>query len=269
MFLVTKKHHSWLEFLLAMTEKEIKARYKSAVLGFLWVLLNPLLQMIVIGFIFRFFVRVPIENYFLYLFTGLLPWNFFSYSVSKSTPSIVFERQLIKKAKFPQESIPLSIVLSNFFHFIISLLLLLFILFNDKLLLEHYSLGQLIEYVARWIWLIPLVIWLAIFTAGISLLTAALNVKYRDVNFIIQAGMPLWFYATPVIYSLGLIPEQLRPWFYLNPMTAITEQFQHLLLYQPITIPVGTLVGVLMTIGICLLGWRTFAEQHKYFDDWI
>ena len=93
------KQRQWLDFLLAMAEKEIKARYKHAVLGFLWIVLNPLLQMLVIGFIFQFFVPVKVENYFLFLFSGLLPWNFFSMSLSKATPSIVYERSLIQKAK--------------------------------------------------------------------------------------------------------------------------------------------------------------------------
>src|SRR3989344_7145799 len=99
----------YFDFLLAMTEKEIKARYKRAVFGFLWVILNPLLQMIIIGAIFSFFIKIP--NYFLFLFSGLLPWQFFSLSLSKATQSIVNERELLQKAKFPIEAIPISIVL--------------------------------------------------------------------------------------------------------------------------------------------------------------
>src|SRR3989344_8880626 len=93
------KHY--FDFLWAMTEKEIKVRYKRAVFGFLWVVVNPLLQMIIIGFVFRFFIKEPIKNYFLFLLVGLLVWNFFNLSLSKATSSIVYERTLIKKAKFP------------------------------------------------------------------------------------------------------------------------------------------------------------------------
>lgn len=269
MFKFTASQRHWLDFLLAMTEKEIKARYKHAILGFLWVFLNPLLQMVIIGFVFQFFIPVPVDNYFLFLFTGLLPWNFFSYSVTKTTPSLIFERSLIKKANFPRESIVLSIILSNFLHFAIAFGLLLVALLADKIIFDHYSLQQLITYVARWSWLIPLNIWLVGLTMGTSLLTSALNVKYRDINFVVQAIMPLWFYATPIVYTLGLLPEYLRPWFYLNPMTAITEQFHHWLLYQPLTIEIGTVVSLLMTIGICYLGVLTFTTHQKFFDDWL
>src|SRR3989337_4058776 len=98
---------NYFDFLWEMTEKEIKARYKRAIFGFLWVILNPVLQMIIIGVIFSYFIKIP--NYFLFLFTGLLPWQFFSLSLTKATPSIVYERSLLQKARFPIEAIPISI----------------------------------------------------------------------------------------------------------------------------------------------------------------
>src|SRR4030065_2213260 len=114
------KIENYLNFILAMTEKEIKARYKNVALGFLWMFINPLLQMLIMGSIFSLFIINPPPNYFLFLFIGLLSWNFFSYSITKATTSIVYERTLIQKAKFPREAIPLSIVLSTFFHLLIS-----------------------------------------------------------------------------------------------------------------------------------------------------
>ena len=118
-----KELRLFLDLLLGMTEKELRARYKYTALGFLWIFLNPLLQMIVIGFIFTFLIKSPLENYYPFLFIGLLVWNFFSISLTKATPSIVYERSLIKKSKFPRSVIPLSIVLSNFVHFVLGLLL--------------------------------------------------------------------------------------------------------------------------------------------------
>src|SRR3989344_8713982 len=119
------KTRQFFDLLFGMTEKELRARYKNTFFGFLWIVVNPLLQMLVIGFIFRLFIKEPIQNYYLYLFAGLLVWNFFSISLTKATPSIVNERSLIKKAKFPREVIPLSIILSNLVHLILALLLLL------------------------------------------------------------------------------------------------------------------------------------------------
>ena len=116
--------HFW-ELLEEMTKKELIARYKYTFFGFLWIILNPILQMLIIGFVFRFFIKEPIQYYFHFLFIGLLVWNFFSLSLTKATPCIVYERALIKKAYFQREVLPLSIILSNFFHLIISMLLFL------------------------------------------------------------------------------------------------------------------------------------------------
>lgn len=251
-----------------MTQKEIKARYKFAVLGFLWIVLNPLLQMIVMGFVFQFFVPVKVDNYFLFIFTGLLPWNFFSMTVTKNTPAIVFERSLIQKAKFPRESIILSIVLSNLFHFIIALALLMLALLSDKVI-EGYTISHLVGYGARLLLVLPAVVWLAVLTSGLSLLFSALNVKYRDVNFMVQAIMPLWFYATPIVYTLKLLPENIQFLFYLNPMTAIIEYFQFILLNLP---PVSLRLGVIsfaMSLLVVIGGWIYFRQESKFFDDWV
>lgn len=265
----TSSQHHWLEFLLAMTEKEIKARYKHALLGFLWVILNPLLQMLVIGFVFQFFIPVKIDNYFLFLFSGLLPWNFFSYSIMKSTTAIVYERSLIQKAKFPRESIVLSIVLSNLFHFLISLLLLLVILVFNKAFFKSYSFFQVLIYISHMGLLIPFIIVLTLLTACLSLLTSALNVRFRDINFIVQALMPLWFYATPVIFSLNLLPKKVHIFFYLNPMTFLTEAFHWVLLNQSPTNLLGWVIGTLVVAVCCFLGVYIFSKESPFFDDWV
>jgi lipopolysaccharide transport system permease protein len=269
MIKLDKKDRYWLEFLFAMTEKEIKARYKHAVLGFLWVILNPILQMMAIGFVFQFFVPVNVDNYFLFLFSGLLPWNFFAYSISKNTPMIINERSLIQKANFPRESIIFSIILSNLFHFVISLLILIALLVFDKVFIESYSLIELSTYIMRMGFLIPFLIWLTLLVSGFSLFFSALNVKYRDVNFIVQAIIPIWFYGTPVIYSIDLLPEVLRPFFYLNPMTAIIDGFHYSLLNQKFYSIDLLLLSFAISLMIFFIGWKVFEKESKFFDDWV
>lgn len=248
----------WWELLLAMTEKEIKARYKMAVFGFLWIFLNPLLQMLVLGFIFQFFIPIKTANYFEFLFPGLLAWNFFSYTVTKNTPMYINERALIQKAKFPRETIVLSVVLSNLFHFFIALAM--FVLWEALVVNElHWW---------RW-WLLPgIVTWLAVLTSGLSFLFSSLNVKWRDVNFGVQATMPLWFYATPVVYSLDLLPDWLSRWLYLNPMTAIMEMIRWTTLGLSIN---WTSVGwsLLVTLIIFIVGVYVFKKESPFFDDWV
>jgi len=259
----------WFEFLWAMTLKEIKARYKKAILGFLWIFLNPILQMLMIGLIFQFFVPVKVDNYFLFLFTGLLPWNFFSYSVTKCTPAITYERNLIKKSSFPRETIILSIVLSNLFHMLIAWAMLVIVLIGDKIFLEHYAFIQVISYTFRMLWAIPLFGWLTLLTSGFSLLFAAWNVKYRDVNFLVQAVMPLWFYATPIVYTLQILPDFLSSMLYLNPMTGLTEMFHAVLLKQPVYEPELIVLDIFLSVLFFFLGCWVFMRESPFFDDWV
>ena len=249
--------NSWhVDLLVAMTEREIKARYKGAIFGFLWLLLNPVLQMLVIGVVFRYVTKVPIDNYFVFLFAGLLPWNFFSYGVTKNTPMIVNERYLIKKAYFPREILILSLIFANLFHFMITTIMFSFVLLLLGLL--QVSL------------LLPLaILWLLLLTIGLSLFFATWNVRFRDVNFFVQALIPLWFYATPVVYMLNFIPGNLKLLFYLNPMTGIVELFRLSLLKETLTTPNGLWLSALTSVIIIILGMVSFSKESPYFDDWI
>lgn len=258
MVVLNKRMRMWLEFVLALTEKEIKARYKMAIFGFLWIFLNPLLQMAVMGFIFQFFVPIKTTNYFEFLFPGLLAWNFFSYTITKNTPMYINERALVQKAKFPREAIVISVILSNLFHFLIALAM--FVVWEALVVHElHWW---------RW-WLLPgIMIWLAILTTGLSLIFSSLNVKWRDINFGVQAMMPLWFYATPVVYSLDLLPNWLSQWLYLNPMTAIMEMLRWTTLGLSLNwMSVGW--SLLVTLVIFVIGVYVFKKESPFFDDWV
>ena len=248
----------YLDFLWAMTEKEIKARYKHTLFGFLWVILNPILQMIVIGFVFSFFIRLPVDNYFLFLFAGLLPWQFFSLSLSKATPSFIHERSLLQKSSFPREVIPLSIILSNFFHFVVSLLMLfVFLLFTGKLLFPQILL------------VVPASLVLLLFTIGVSLLTATLQVRFRDISFFVQSLLVLWFYATPIVYNLTLIPSRFLVVYYFNPLSYLFELFHASVLHQPLPNTALFLVNFSIVGLVILIGWFLFRREHRFFVDWL
>lgn len=250
--------HHFLELLWGMTEKELRARYKYTAFGFVWLVANPLFQMLIIGFIFTKFMREPVEHYYYYLFSGLLAWNFFSLSMTKATSSIISERALIKKAVFPRAIIPLSIIFSNFIHFILAFFLLLI----PIALLGTLSISRLPHLIAG-------VSFLILFTTGINLLTSALNVRFRDVNFFVQAGLILWFYATPVVYSLSQIPRDLLWLWRFNPMTSILQLLQHGLLDAPAPGPAMLISNTAVMIAITALGILVFRDESRTFDDWV
>ena len=255
---IPRKVVHWFDFLHTMTVKEIRARYKHTVAGFLWVFVNPLLQMIVIGIIFRYFVPFTTGNYYLYLFSGLLPWNYFNMTLSKSTPAFYFERNLIQKANFPKETIILSIVLSSFFNFIISM-----IIFSGVLLLFFHanpiSLLQLV---------LP-TLWLLFITTGFSLFTSSLNVRFRDTNFFIQAILPLWFYCTPIMYAIVNLPEKLKFWIVINPFYAVVAGYHAVIDANSNVVLQDLLPSLFVGICISLLGFFTFHFMQKNFDDWL
>lgn len=248
----------FFDLLFAMTEKELRARYKHTVFGFFWLVANPILQMLVIGFVFTFLLAQPVKNYYFFLFNGLLVWNFFSLSLAKTTPSIVYERSLIKKARFPHAVIPASIILSNFIHFFLAFLLYLVLVI---------FLGTLTIFSA------PLILFsfmlLGTFTVGLSLLTAALNVRFRDVNFFVSAILIVWFYATPVMYSLTMIPRHLLWLWRFNPLTSILQLLQQALLGLPGPGPGMLLSNIGVIVVITILGITVFERESKYFDDWL
>ena len=255
---MSDKSRHFFDLLIGMTEKELRARYKNTFFGFLWIVVNPLLQMLVIGFIFRLFIKEPIQNYYLYLFAGLLVWNFFSISLTKATPSIVNERSLIKKAKFPREVIPLSIILSNLVHLLLAFLLLF---------IPVIILGTLAKF-----WLLQLLlgfILITTFTVGLSLLTSALNVRFRDINFFVQAGLILWFYATPIVYSIFVVPRSLIWLWRINPLTSTVQLFQSSLAGAPPPGPAMLISNSILIFFVTALGILSFMKESNNFDDWV
>lgn len=248
----------FFELLFTMTEKELRARYKHTVFGFFWLVANPLLQMLVIGFVFRFFMKDPILHYNYYLFVGLLVWNFFSLSLTKATPSIVFERSLIKKAVFPREVIPLSVLLSNAVHFFAALVLYT---------IPVAFLGTLTP--ASVLYIFCGLLLLFAFTVGISLLTTALNVRFRDVSFFVQALLIVWFYATPIIYSFSIIPRTYIWLWRFNPLTSVIQLLQHGFVGASPPGPAMLAANIFATAIVCVAGIVVFRKESKNFDDWV
>jgi len=247
---------NYLDLLWAMTEKELKVRYKKTILGFLWIILNPLLLMSIIGFLFSFFIKIP--NYYLFLLAGLIPWTFFSNSINESTNSIVNERRLLHKAKFPIELIPISVVLANIIHLLISIILLIIIIF----IIQGVVFAKLIL-------LLPALLLIVLFTLSLSLIVSTLYVKYRDVGYLVRTGLILAFYATPIIYNIGLIPSGIRDFFVFNPLAGVFELFRFSLFNQgEINLKILSLNVIVITIFV-LLGIYTFNKEKNFFVDWI
>lgn len=206
------------EILYFLTWRDIKVKYKQTVLGILWAILQPFLTMLIFFMLFGKFAKVPSEEvpYPIFAYTGLLLWNYFSSALSNSGNSLIYSSNLITKVYFPRLFIPASASLSGLFDFFIASIILIGMMFFYNFTPSLIGLA-----------LIPILILLASISAiGCGLWLSALNVEYRDFQYVIPFLVQIWMFATPVIYPATLLPEKYRWIISLNPMGGIIEAFR-------------------------------------------
>ncbi|MDC7859340.1 ABC transporter permease [Pantoea ananatis] len=206
------------DLISVITEKELKVRYKSSFLGYLWSIANPLLFAMIYFFIFKLVMRVQIPNYTIFLITGLFPWQWFAGSTSNSLFSFIANAQIIKKTVFPRSVIPFSNVLMEFLHFICTIPVIIVFLFI-------YDMRPAFS----WIWGIPLIgLGQMILTYGLALILSTLNLFFRDLERFISLGIMLMFYCTPILYSVDLIPQEYRWIIDSNPLSLMILSWRDL-----------------------------------------
>ncbi|MBN1920222.1 MAG: ABC transporter permease [Anaerolineae bacterium] len=249
------------ELLFFLVWRDVKVRYKQTALGVLWVVLQPLVSMAIFTVLFGVLLKVPSGDapYPVFAFAGLLPWNYFSQSLTRSSTSLVQSSHLITKIYFPRLVIPLSGVFSSLVDFAIAFVVLL------ALMLVYGVMPS-----ARML-LLPALLLLALVTAlGFGLWLSALNVKYRDVGYLLPFLIQIWMYLTPVVYGSGLIPERYRFLLSLNPMTGVVEGFRWALLGGELEAYLsGPLLALSVGISLVVLvsGGIFFRTTERSFAD--
>ncbi len=208
------------ELLKNLILKDLKIRYGGSLLGLAWSLLNPLAMIVVYSIVFKYIFRIGLENYTVFLITGLLPWSFFSSSVSASTGAVISDANLVKKIRFPREILPLAIVQFNLVQFLMALAV-----FFPALIFLQAELGwPLLAY--------PAVLALhAGFTLGVALLLSAVTVFYQDIKHLTEVGLMLLFWVTPILYPVSMVPERMRWLFKLNPLAVYITGYQDIIYY--------------------------------------
>jgi len=203
------------ELIWALALKELKLRYKRSVLGFLWALLNPALMMAVLTLVFSTILRFGIPHYAIFLLSVLLPWTFFSQSLSYAVDCVVGNGELIKKVSVPKLVFPVAAVVSNIINLLLSFVPMALLV----LAMRHPFYGT-------WLYLPVPILALVLFTLGMTCLFATANVFYRDVSHILQVVLSAWFYFTPIIYALDFVPPRLQWLFKLNPIIYVINGFR-------------------------------------------
>lgn len=242
------------ELLRNLVVRDIKVRYKRSVLGFAWMLLNPLISMIVFSIIFREVFGME-QDYPLYVISALLFFNLFSLGSSQGLNSIVASSGLIRKVAVPKAIFPLASVLANLVNFALSLIPLAAVMMFTGAKLTPALL------------LVPVsVLAIALFTYGLSLALATANVFYRDVRWFYDSALLILFYVTPVIYPAKVVPEQFRFLLTFNPLTTMLEVFRAPIYEGVAPSPAVLAASLAYGFGALALGWLVF---HRYEDRFI
>ena len=248
------------ELLYFFAWREIKLRYRQAAFGAAWAVIQPLSGMILFTLVFGKMAKMPSEGipYPIFCYCALVPWTYFSTVLGTASMSLTSNSSLIEKVYFPRMYLPAGTALAGLLDFVVGSLLLVG-------LMRYYHVR------ASWALLFsPLVILIMILvTIGVSLVTAALNVRYRDVKHAVPFLIQIWLFATPIIYPVTMIPERFRPFLALNPCWGIVEGFRACLFPG---LPVNfKLMGTSMVVAVAVFfaGTYYFRKAEKAFADVI
>jgi len=262
------------EILWGLVWREIKARYRYAVLGFLWAIIEPITLMLLLLFVFTFVFkqRIPAPNsgeipMATQILCGLIFWQYFAMSVSSATLSLIYHQNLVKKLYFPREVIPLSSVIYPIVNLCIGFITLIVI---------HLILQRSLSINILWIFIIfPI---LFCFSAGLGLLLSAGHIHFRDIGNMVNVGLTFGFYASPVFYPLEWVKtacenQSLPQWLYylyvMNPMAGILTNFRESILYGKIPHLPFLLYSAFISMFLLFIGIYVFRKQSATFSDYL
>lgn len=250
---------AYRELLFFLTWRDVRVRYKQAVLGMGWVVLQPLMMTLVFTVFLGVIVRVPSDNvpYPLFAYSGLLLWTFFAGAVSGSGNSLIGNAHLITKVYFPRLLIPLASILARLVDLLVALVLLIG-------LMIYFAAG-----ISASLLIAPLLIsLLCLLSLGLGMWTSALNVKYRDIGLALPVFIQLWMFVSPVVYPLAIVPEPWRFVYSLNPLVGIIENFRAALFGKSFNWPALAISGI-VTLALLVYSSYVFHRREKTFADII
>lgn len=246
------------ELLYFLAWRDVKVRYKQTAIGVAWAVLQPFLTMVVFSVIFGGLINVPTggTSYPVFSYTALLPWTFFAAALSRASNSLVYDANLISKVYFPRLILPFAAVLSLLVDFGVNLIILLALM-----VVLGIAPGMAV-------FTLPFYLLIAFVTAlGVGLWLSALNVKYRDIGYVIPFLTQFWLFLSPVAYPSSLIPERWQLFYSLNPLVGVIEGFRWALLGEQHLPGNIILFSILVAITLFVSGFFYFRRMEYEFAD--
>ena len=239
--------------------REFQTKYQQSLLGSLWAVLNPLAMIIVYTVIFSQIMRAKLPGidssfaYSIYLCAGTIAWGLFSEMLVRCTSIFIDNANMLKKINFPRVCLPIIVSLSAFVNFLI-----IFSLFLIFLLIIDYFPGWII------VGVIPLLLVQIMFAAGLGVLLGVINVFFRDVGQFLGVFMQFWFWFTPIVYPINIIPENLRGLLVINPMYHIIKGYQDIFMRNVCPDWSGIFIVGLLSVGVCMFAIRLY---HRHIGE--
>lgn len=251
---------TYRELLYHLAWRDLKVRYKQTVMGIIWIVVQPLLMTVIFTLFLGKLARVPSSGqnipYAIFAYAGLLIWTFFSGAISVGRQSLLGNAHLITKIYFPRMIIPCAVIVGRLIDLAISLALL-------AVLMLYFRVP-----VTRFILFIPIPLALVVLLAlGFSMLTAALNVRYRDVGIALPVLIQLWMFTSPVVYPASLVPQRWRGIYALNPLVGILENFRASLFGGIGFNWTALAIAIFITLGLLVYSAYAFRRADKSFAD--
>lgn len=252
-----KEIWDYRQMIRTLVKRDLITRYKGSVLGFLWTFINPLFQLVIYAVVFSLIMRVPgVKNYAMYLFVALVPWIFFTTSVVGGSTCVIASAGLIQKIYFPRIVLPIVTVCSNFIN-----MLLTFIIVFAALLITGWG-------VSEYAWFLPVIMIIEFFfVLGLVFVFSALTVYFRDLEHILNIITMAWFYLTPILYTMDMIPRQFLGLAYANPMTSVVVFYRNIL-YDKVMPDLSTLLFTVVFAAVfVVVGYFLFQKLQKKFAE--
>lgn len=253
--------HKWRwygDVIRVLVKKELTVRYKGSFLGFFWSILNPLANAYTFYMVFGILMRMNVPHFIVVLLSALFPWQAFSNSVMESTNSYINNVTLVKKVAFPRQAIPLVVNLQNYVHFMMAIPIYLVFMFFE---------GVYPDWI--WLWALPLLLAITVASSyGLSLFLGTLNVFFRDLRYMVGIFLQIGFFATPIMYVMEMIPEELQWVFQYNPFAPLFISWRNLLAYNIVNVH-WVLLSLIYSVTFMLLGFIIYKKLHYKFAEVI